>query len=136
MTQRPPQDRRSLELYHGCVSGIAHAQSCGFLLHGHTSHTSAGALAALQLALPSRRAKTCPAANSSCTGNSLSQTVTSWYLSLAAIIFIAHSTSEATCLTFAPRFAANRDLDVEGLCRGFPKRLRKLEEREGGRLKH
>ena len=30
----------------------------------------------------------------------------------------------------------NRDLDVEGLCRGFPKRLRKLEERDGGRLKH
>ena len=30
----------------------------------------------------------------------------------------------------------NRDLDVEGLCRGFPKRLRKLKDCEGGRLKH
>ena len=105
-----------LEFYHGCFAGLALAQSSGFLLRGHTSHTSAGAFAALLLALPSRRAKTCPAANSSCTGNSLSQTVTSWYLSLAALIFIAHSKSEATWV--------------------FQKWLPNLEEREGARLKH
>ena len=28
----------------------------------------------------------------------------------------------------------NKDLDVDGLCRAFPKRLRKLDEQDGGRL--
>ena len=30
----------------------------------------------------------------------------------------------------------NRECDVEGLCNGFPKRMRKLAESEGGRLAH
>jgi hypothetical protein len=30
----------------------------------------------------------------------------------------------------------NDNLDVEGLCRGLPKRLAKLEETEGDRISH
>ena len=30
----------------------------------------------------------------------------------------------------------NDNCDVEGLCRGLPKRIAKLAEKEGGRLKH
>ena len=67
--------------------------------------------------MPSHRGKTCPAATSSITGNSLSQAVTSSYLNLAASIFIAHISDEyESSQTQAPTSNSLTQTVTSGTC--------------------